>query len=129
MGFFDSLMGNASNADPQQVVESLRQDRILLPQEEVLNAFKLFRDLVVFTDWRIIAIDVQGLSGKKRSYQTIPYSSISRFEVETAGTMDRDSEIDIYVSSSTTPTLALEIRDERALIDVQTLLARALRGH
>lgn len=43
--------------------------------------------------------------------------------------MDSDSEISIYVSSSTTPTLALEIRDERALIDVQTLLARALRGH
>nr|WP_244911207.1 PH domain-containing protein [Corynebacterium pilosum] len=70
-----------------------------------------------------------GVSGKKRSYQTIPYSSISRFAVETAGTMDSDSEISIYVSSSTTPTLALEIRDERALIDVQTLLARALRGH
>nr|WP_051078024.1 PH domain-containing protein [Corynebacterium pilosum] len=79
MGFFDSFMGNASNADPQQVVESLRQDRILLPQEEVLNAFKLFRDLVVFTDWRIIAIDVQGLAGRRgltRPFPIVPLAAL-----------------------------------------------------
>ena len=69
---------------------------------------------------------MQGLTGKKKSYETLPYSSISRFSVETAGTMDMDSEIDIYVSSATTPTVALEIRDNEALKEIQNLLATAL---
>lgn len=127
MGLFDSMMGNASNMGSQEVINQLAGDRILLEGEQVINAFKLFRDYVVFTDWRLIIVDVQGLSGKKRSYETLPYSSISRFTVETAGTMDRDSEIDIFISSATTPTTALQIRDNEALKDIQALLAAALR--
>lgn len=127
MGFFDSMMGNAGNMDPQDVVNKLVEDRVLIDGERVVKAFNLFRDFVVFTDWRIISVDVQGLTGKKKSYETLPYSSISRFSVETAGTMDMDSEIDIYVSSATTPTVALEIRDNEALKEIQNLLATALR--
>lgn len=127
MGLFDNMLGNADNMDPQQVVNQLSTDRVLIEGEQVLRAFSLFRDFVVFTDWRIITVDVQGLSGKKRSYQTVPYSSISRFAVETAGTLDRDSEINIYLSSATTPTLALEIRDNEALKEIQVLLATRLR--
>lgn len=127
MGILDSMMGNAGNVDPQEVVNKLSQDRILIPDERVISAFNLFRDFVVFTDWRIISVDVQGATGKKKSYETIPYSSISRFSVETAGSFDRDSEIDLYISSATTPTLALAIRDNEALKEIQVLLAQALR--
>lgn len=127
VGFFNSMMGNAGNMDAQDVVNKLAEDRVLIDGERVVKAFNLFRDFVVFTDWRIISVDVQGLTGKKKSYETLPYSSISRFSVETAGTMDMDSEIDIYVSSATTPTVALEIRDNEALKEIQNLLATALR--
>lgn len=129
MGFFDSLMGNAGTMNTEAVVDKLAQDRILIDGEQVIRAFNLFRDFVVFTDWRIISVDVQGATGKKKSYQTVPYSSISRFSVETAGTMDRDSEIDIFISSATAPTLALAIRDNEALKEIQYLLATELRGH
>ncbi|AIT62091.1 PH domain-containing protein [Corynebacterium doosanense] len=127
MGLFDNMLGNATNVDPREVVRRLAEDRVLLPDEQVFNAFNLFRDLVVFTDWRIISVDVQGLTGKKKSYQTIPYSSISRFSVETAGNLDRDSELYIYISSSITPILTMEIRDNEALKDIQVLLATCLR--
>lgn len=128
MGLLDNMMGNAGNLDPDAVVKKLSQDRVLIENEKVVRAFNLFRDFVVFTDWRIINVDVQGATGKKKSYQTVPYSSISRFSVETAGTLDRDSEIDIYISSATTPTVALAIRDNEALKDIQNLLATAIRG-
>lgn len=127
MSLFDSMLGNSSNMGSEAVIKQLSGDRILIEGEQVVKAFKLFRDYVVFTDWRMIIVDVQGLSGKKKSYETLPYSSISRFTVETAGTMDRDSEIDVFISSSTTPTAALEIRDNEALKEVQILLATALR--
>ena len=56
------------------------------------------RDGIVFTDKRIIAIDVQGLTGKKKDFSSLPYSRIQAFSVETAGNMDLDSELDLWFS-------------------------------
>ena len=53
---------------------------------------------VVFTDKRIIAVNVQGITGKKKDFTTLPYSKISAYSVETAGTFDLDSELDLYYS-------------------------------
>jgi len=70
----------------------------LLDDEEVLSAFKTVRDQLVFTDKRIIAANVQGITGKKVDYTSIPYSKIQTFSVETAGVLDRDCELEIYIS-------------------------------
>lgn len=56
------------------------------------------RDGVVFTTKRIIAINVQGLTGKKRDMTSLPYSRIQAFSVETAGVMDLDSELELWFS-------------------------------
>lgn len=56
------------------------------------------RDRVLFTNKRILMINVQGLTGKKVDFHTIPYSKISSFSVETSGTFDLDSELKIWVS-------------------------------
>ena len=71
---------------------------VLLPGEEILAAFKAVRDFVVFTDKRLIAVNVQGMSGKKRDYSSMPYSKIQAFSVETAGTFDRDAELELWFS-------------------------------
>jgi len=71
---------------------------LLLEGEHVLGAFKALRDGVVFTNKRIIAVNVQGITGKKRDYTSLPYSKISAFSVETAGTFDLDSELELYYS-------------------------------
>lgn len=70
----------------------------LLDDEEILSAFKTVRDQLVFTDKRIIAANVQGITGKKVDYTSIPYSKIQTFSVETAGVLDRDCELEIYIS-------------------------------
>lgn len=64
----------------------------MLEGENVEAAFKLVRDLIVFTEKRLILVDKQGITGKKTEFQSIPYKSISRFSVETAGRFDLDSE-------------------------------------
>ncbi len=70
----------------------------LIEGEEVIGAYKSIRDGVVFTNKRIIAINVQGLTGKKQDYTSIPYSKISTFSLETAGVLDLDSELELYMS-------------------------------
>ena len=70
----------------------------LIEGENVIGAYKSVRDGVVFTNKRIIAINVQGLTGKKQDYTSIPYSKISTFSLETAGIFDLDAELEIYMS-------------------------------
>lgn len=74
-------------------------NRFLVDGEEVLSAFKTIRDQLVFTNKRIISANVQGVTGKKIDYTSIPYSKIQTYSVETAGTLDLDCEIDIFISS------------------------------
>lgn len=72
--------------------------QLLLEDEEVLQSFQSIRDMVVFTTKRIIAINVQGITGKKKDFTSLPYSKIQAFSVETAGTFDLDAELEIWLS-------------------------------
>lgn len=71
---------------------------LLLDGEDVVATFKGSRDMVVFTSRRIVAVNVQGITGKKIDYSSLPYSKIQAFSVETAGAMDRDSELEMWFS-------------------------------
>jgi hypothetical protein len=101
MALFDGLMGNASQVNLTEVQREYAQ--ILAPQEKIERAYKLIRDMFIFTDKRLILVDKQGLTGKKTEYHSIPYKSISHYSVETAGHFDLDAELCIYISSSTLP--------------------------
>tara|TARA_B100000902_G_C26551465_1_gene547389 strand:+ start:44 stop:421 length:378 start_codon:yes stop_codon:yes gene_type:complete len=74
---------------------------ILLDGEEIFNAFRGVRDYVLFTDKRIISVNVQGVTGTKKDFTTLPYSHIQSFSVETAGVLDLDSELTLYFSFGT----------------------------
>ena len=71
---------------------------MLLGDEEIIGSYQSVRDGVVFTNKRIVAINIQGLTGKKKDITSIPYSKISTFSVETAGVFDLDAELEIYMS-------------------------------
>lgn len=73
-------------------------DPMFAPGEEVIQVFKGMRDGVIFTNKRIIAINVQGLTGKKKDFTSLPYSKIQAYSVETAGVFDLDSELDLWFS-------------------------------
>ena len=66
--------------------------------EQIIGAYQSVRDGVVFTTKRIIAINVQGITGKKKDFTSIPYSKISCFSLETSGVFDLDAELEIYMS-------------------------------
>ena len=101
MGFFSAILGNAGVAQP---AELNTEYGILLANGETIEiGFKLMRDVFIFTNKRLILVDKQGLTGKKIEYLSVLYKSISRFAIETAGHMDLDAELKIWVSSELFP--------------------------
>ena len=71
---------------------------LLLPGEQLVAAYQSIRDGLVFTDKRIITINVQGVTGKKKDFTTLPYNRIQTFSVETAGVIDLDCELELWFS-------------------------------
>lgn len=71
---------------------------VFVEDERILGTYKGIRDGVVFTTKRIITINVQGITGKKKDITSLPYSKIQAFSVETAGVLDLDSELEMWFS-------------------------------
>jgi len=71
---------------------------MFVPGEQIIQSFRGIRDGVVFTNKRIFAINVQGITGKKKDFTSLPYSKIQAYSVETAGVLDLDSELELWFS-------------------------------
>lgn len=84
----------------------IRQDvkELFVDGEQIIESFKTVRDQLIFTNKRIIAIDVQGITGKRKSYSTLPYTTIQFFEVQTQGFAEifPDSELFIQYANGFT---------------------------
>lgn len=101
MGILDGLLGHGSDLSADEVNQQLAG--VLTEGETVRIAFKLIRDLIVFTDRRMILVDKQGITGRKVEYLTVPYRAITSFSVETTGSFDLDSELKIWISGRVDP--------------------------
>ncbi len=121
MGLFNKLMSNASSASLAELNE--KYGRLLAENEDIKLGFKLIRDTFLFTDKRIILIEVQGLTGSKAEYQSLPYKSISRFSLESAGTFDLDAELKIWISSAVQPSISKKFNKSVDVYEVQAFLA------
>lgn len=90
----------AFSVTKEEDIESSRAkiESLLLQDEIIEMAYSHTRDKVWFTNKRIIAMDVQGITGSKKEYRSFPYKNITSFSVETAGTFDGDSDFKIWVS-------------------------------
>ncbi|MBS4213386.1 MULTISPECIES: PH domain-containing protein [Neobacillus] len=120
MGFLDGLMGNASEVNVAEIQREFA--KVLAPNEQIEKAYKLIRDLFLFTNKRLILVDKQGLTGKKVEYHSIPYKSITHFSIETAGNFDLDAELKIWVSGSALP-LQKQFNKNLNIYELQSVLA------
>lgn len=120
MSLFNALTGNASEVDAGKIGQEFAY--LLAPGERVERAYKLVRDLILLTDKRLVLIDKQGLTGRKTAFHSVPYRAITQFSVETAGTMDLESELKIWISGGSGP---LEVTLSRGVDvrEVQAVLA------
>lgn len=71
---------------------------MLVGNEKIVATYQGMRDGIVFTNMRIISINVQGLTGKKKDFTSLPYSKIQVFSVESSGVLDLDSELELWFS-------------------------------
>ncbi len=121
MSLLNKILGNASNVSLEELNEKYK--RLLTENEEIELGFSLLRDVFMFTNKRLILIDIQGLTGRKQEYLSLPYKHISRFSLETAGTFDLDAELKIWISSENTPTVSKRFNKSIDIYGVQRYLA------
>jgi hypothetical protein len=106
MGIMDKLggsvlqgmLGNMSEVS----TEKLMQDygAYLIDGETIKTGFVLVRDVVIFSDKRILYFDKQGATGQKMRVASIYLDSIINVSAETAGFGLDDSELNIeYITS------------------------------
>jgi hypothetical protein len=122
MGLFSELRGNAGVAN----LEGLNKDFavLLTDGERIEIGFQIIRDVILFTNKRLIVINKQGLTGKKAEYLSIVYKSITRFSIETAGTFDLDAELKIWISSEQAPSIRRKFSTQVNIYHLQKVLAQ-----
>jgi hypothetical protein len=120
MGLLSGLMGNASEIDAAGVQAEFA--RVLTPDERVEKAYQLIRDRLIFTNRRLILVNKQGLTGNKVDYLSIPYRSVTRFSIETAGLLDLDAELKLWLASTPEP-IRLQFNKTLSIYEVQSVLA------
>ena len=83
---------------------------LLIGGEEVVMAFQTVRDQLIFTNKRIIAVDVQGITGKRKSFSTMPYSKIQYFSIQTPGFAELIPDSELFIMFSNTFTAKFEFK-------------------
>lgn len=121
MGLLDILLGHASEKNLDKIAEEFAP--LLAPGETLQRAFGLIRDLMVFTDRRLIFVNKQGVTGSKVEYLSIPYRSIVMFSIETAGHFDMEAELRIWLSGQPAP-LARSLGRNAGAHEIVALLAQ-----
>ena len=123
MGLIDTLLGHAGETDGAKVAAELAP--MLAPGESVHHAFAFVRDVVVFSDRRVIVVNRQGATGRKTDYRSIPYRSIAMYALETAGPFELDAVLRLWLIGLPEP-LSLTLGDGQASTRLVALLAERI---
>lgn len=93
-------------------VDSVKREvnGLLINGESVEMAFQTIRDQVVFTNKRIISIDVQGFTGKRKSFSIMPYSKVQYFSIQTPGFAELFPDSELFLMFSNTFTATFEFK-------------------
>lgn len=121
MGLLDTLLGHAGEKSIDKLADDFAP--LLAPGETLQRAFGLIRDLIVFTDRRMILVNKQGVTGSKIEYLSVPYRSIVMYSIETAGHFDLEAELRVWVSGQAQP-IARSLGRSSGAPDIVALLAQ-----
>ncbi|WP_266203412.1 PH domain-containing protein [Pontibacter kalidii] len=122
MGLLSGMMGHASEVSIEKLAKEFQP--ILIDDERIERAYKLIRDMLVFTNKRLILVNKQGLTGSKTDYQSIPYGSIKMFSKESAGIGDLDAELKIWLTGEVEPTIKQDFRKGDNINEAYRVLSR-----
>src|SRR5665647_2565477 len=120
MGLFAATTKSTVSAETKKFYSDYGQ--LLVDGEIIEVAFIVLRDTFLFTNKRLILVDIQGISGRQIEYLSIPYSSIMKFSVQTGSSFDPDAELKLWIGSDTIP-LEKRFNKEVSVYEVQKILA------
>ena len=120
MGILSSILGNAGVIDPQKLASNFAD--LLSENETIEVGFNVFRDKFIFTSKRLILVDVQGMTGSKIEYLSIPYSKITKYSIETTGSFDLDAELKLWIGSEPQP-IQKKFNKKVNIYDLQKVLS------
>ncbi len=123
MGILNAVLGNASKVDLKDIQEEFAD--YLIDGELIKHAYKLVRDKIIFTNKRVIIVNKQGITGRKKEYMSIPYSKITMFSAESTGRLDLDAELKIWVSGNHTP-ITLSFSKSVNILEIERILAEII---
>ena len=95
---------------------------LLIEGEEIIKGYKTIRDIIAFTNKRVISVDKKGIVGKKKVYLSLPYKAVAKFSIETAGILSSTSEL-ILISAEDNVLFHLSFED-KGLLDIQKYIAK-----
>lgn len=120
MGLFSATDKAAGSAETKKF--HANYGTLIADGEIIEVGFVVFRDTFLFTNKRLILVEIQGLSGKQIEYLSIPYSKITKFSVKTGGSFDLDAELKIWIDSDTMP-IEKKFNKDVNIYEVQKVLA------
>ena len=120
MAIMSSLTGNAGPLGLGEAHDEF--GRLLGPGEQIYAAFEFVRDVMLFTNGRLILVDKQGVTGKKVEYHSYPYRSILHFSVQTEGHLFAEARMQIWVDGVKDP-IEKEFNDKVDIYQVQGVLS------
>ncbi|GAM07740.1 putative protein [Geobacter sp. OR-1] len=123
MGLLSGLMGKEGVVAVNKLQSEYEQ--LLVDGEIVDVGFQVSRDTFLFTSKRLIVINIQGVSGKRVEYLSIPYAKINKFSVEATGQFDLEAELKIWIGNDSAP-LTKKFNSEVSIYDLQKVLAKHL---
>ena len=85
---------------------------LLVDGERIVTAFKTVRDQLIFTNKRIVSIDIQVLTGTRKSYSTLPYSKVQFFTIQTPGLAEIVPDSELYIMFTNGFTATFEFKGE-----------------
>lgn len=120
MGLFAAAAKNTSSLETKKYYSDYGQ--LLVDGEIIEVGFVVLRDTFLFTNKRLILVDIQGISGRQIEYLSIPYGKITKFSVQTGESFDLNAELKLWIGSDTIP-LEKKFNKDVSVYDVQKVLA------
>lgn len=99
INFSQNSVFNLKKIDSKHINENAKS--LILDDENLIGVYKTIRDQVIFTDKRIMTLDVKGVTGKKQEIFSLPYSRVQYFAIQTVGFAELipDSELALFFNN------------------------------
>ncbi len=121
MSFLSNLLNNSGILENSKIIEDY--GRLFLEEEQIEVGFKLNEDTFIFTNKRLIFIEVRKGDDSGIEYFSLPYSGITSFSIESKKSFDAKATLRVWTNGQEYPKIEKEFSKAVDIYEVQKILA------